>query len=184
VQVHAAELAPEDIEANQPLTVVRRTIRDCARTMPLLHGVVLLDGVIRNELASMPQLRTMADTATGRGSGALRRAVGYVDAMCGSRLETIVRLLLELLPGVTWETQVWIPGVGPVDFLVNGWLVLEPDGFAFHSNREHYRRDRRRGNRLAEDRFVQLRLTYEDVMYRRSALLRQIARVLANGPRH
>ena len=179
VRVYAADLAPEDLELNQPLTAVRRTVRDCARVMPLLPGVVLLDGVVRDERLAMATLHAMASTASGRGSAALRRAVAYVDAMAGSRLETVMRLLLELLPGITWETQVWIPGIGPVDFLVNGWLVLEPDGFEFHSNRAHYRRDRRRGNGLAERSFVQLRFTYEDLMYRRSAVLRQISRVLA-----
>lgn len=179
VRVHAADLALEDVEINQPLTTVHRTVRDCARTMPLLPGVVLLDGVLRDERLVMADLHALANSATGRGSGALRRAVAYVDALAGSRLETIMRLLLELLPGIAWETQVWIPGIGPVDFLVNGWLVLEPDGFQFHSNRAHYRRDRRRGNGLAEGCFVQLRFTYEDLMFRRRAVLGQIARVLA-----
>lgn len=179
VRVYAAGLAPEDMESNQPLTTVHRTVRDCARTMPLLPGVVLLDGVVRDDRLTMSDLYAMANSATGRGSAALRRAVAYVDALAGSRLETIMRLLLDLLPGITWETQVWIPGIGPVDFLVNGWLVLEPDGFQFHSNREHYRRDRRRGNGLAEGSFVQLRFTYEDLMFQRWAVLRQIARVLA-----
>ncbi len=160
---------------------MRRTVRDCARTFPVLHGVVLLDGVIRAELLGMPDLQAMADSATGPGSTALRRAVGYVDALSGSRLETTMRLMLELL-SVSYETQVWIEGVGPVDFLVNGWLVLEPDGFAFHSNREHYRRDRRRGNTLAVCRFVQLRFTYEDLTLHRAASLRQIARVVEMGP--
>lgn len=179
VRAYAADLSPMDVEINQPLTTVHRTVRDCARVMPLLHGLVLLDGVVRDERLTLADLHDMSNSATGRGSGALRRAVAYVDAMAGSRLETIMRLLLELLPGITWETQVWIPGIGPVDFLVNGWLVLEPDGFAFHSNRADYRRDRRRGNGLAEGRFVLLRFTYEDLMFRRSAVLSQIARVLA-----
>ncbi|HUR76141.1 MAG TPA: hypothetical protein VMZ00_17785 [Sporichthya sp.] len=183
VQVYAADLAPEDREINHPITTVRRTVRDCARTMPVLHGVVLLDGVVRDERMSVADLREMADAAIGPGATAIRQAVGYVDAMCGSCLETILRLLLELVRGVTWETQVWIPGIGPVDFLVNGWLVLEPDGFAFHSNREHYRRDRKRWNGLTEGCFVTLRFTYEDLMYRRRAVLRQITRVLAAGPR-
>lgn len=117
VQVHSAALAPEDTEIDQPLTTIRRTVRDCARTMPRLESVVLLDGV------------------------------------------------------------------GPVDFLVNGWLIIEPDGFAFHSNREHYRRDRRRGNTIAERPLVQLRFTYEDLTFHRGATLRQLLRVLEAGPR-
>ncbi len=67
--------------------------------------------------------------------------------------------------------------------LVNGWLILEADGFAFHSNREHYRRDRKRGNGAAERRLVQLRFTWEDLHFRRSVVLQQIVRVLEAGPR-
>lgn len=43
VRVYASRLAPKDREINQPITSLRRTVRDCARTMPLLHAVVLLD---------------------------------------------------------------------------------------------------------------------------------------------
>ncbi|MBA3743534.1 type IV toxin-antitoxin system AbiEi family antitoxin domain-containing protein [Sporichthya sp.] len=182
VRVYPANVAPEETEINQPITTVRRTVRDCVRTMPLLHGVVLLDGVVRDERLCMADLRTMAAEATGPGSTTLRRAVGHVDAMSGSGLETILRLLLELLP-VTFETQVWIDGVGLVDILVNGWLILEADGFAFHSNREHYRRDRKRGNGAAERRLGQLRFTWEDLHFRRSAVLQQIVRVLEADPR-
>lgn len=145
--------------------------------MPLLHAVILLDGVVRVALLSMADLRQMAQAASGRGSTRLRRAVAFVDALSGSPLETILRLLCELLD-VEIETQVWISGVGPVDILIDGWLILEADGFAFHSNREHYRRDRRRGNGAAEQRLVTLRFTWEDLHLRPLAALSQIVRTI------
>ncbi len=177
VLVHAADLAPEDVGLAQPITTLRRTVRDCARTMPLLHAVILLDGVVRAGLLSMADLRAMARTARGRGSARLRQAVGYVDALCGSPLETILRLLSEIL-FLDVQTQVWIEGVGPVDILVDGWLILEADGFAFHSNREHYRRDRRRANVAAEQLLVHLRFTWEDLQLRPLAVLGQIVRTV------
>lgn len=177
VVVYAADLAPEDIEVAQPVTTLRRTVRDCARTMPLLHAVILLDGVIRARLLTMADLRQMAQDARGRGSARLRRAVGFVDALCGSPLETVLRLACEVLC-LAMETQVWIPGVGPVDILLDGWLILEGDGFAFHSHREHYRRDRRRWNGSTEQRFVTLRFTWEDGFLRPLAALGLIVRTI------
>lgn len=76
------------------------------------------------------------------------------------------------------ETQVWIEGAGPVDILVDGWLILEGDGFAFHSNREHYRRDRSRGNVATEQALVTLRFTWEDLQFRPIAVLGQIVRTI------
>ena len=72
--------------------------------------------------------------------------------------------------------------MGPVDILIDGWLVLEGDGFEFHSNRADYRKDRRRGNRLALHGKVLLRFTYEDVRYHPLRTLAQIEAVLRLGP--
>ncbi len=177
VHVRAADLAPEDREPTQPITSLLRTVRDCARTMPLLHAVILLDGVVRDGRLSMTDLRHLAQTARGRGSARLRCAIGFVDALCGSPLETILRLLTEILL-LRVETQVWVEGAGPVDILVDRWLILEGDGFAFHSSRQHYRRDRSRGNVAAEQRLVTLRFTWEDLQFRPIAVLGQIVRTI------
>ena len=76
-----------------------------------------------------------------------------------------------------------MPGVGVVDMLLDGWLVLETDGFAFHSGTEDFARDRRRGNALADQGYVLLRFTYRDVVHRPEALVAQVLRVLAGGRR-
>ena len=64
--------------------------------------------------------------------------------------------------GVRVRCQVRIPGVGTVDFLVEEWLIVEGDGFEFHSDREAYRTDRRRGDRATIGNYGQLRFTSED----------------------
>jgi very-short-patch-repair endonuclease len=68
-----------------------------------------------------------------------------------------------------------------VDYVIDGWLVIETDGFEFHSNRAEYRKDRRRANALAERGYVLLRFTYEDIRFRPWAVLAQVAAVLARG---
>jgi very-short-patch-repair endonuclease len=61
---------------------------------------------------------------------------------------------------------VHLDGVGRVDLLVDGVLVVELDGFEHHSDRAHYRNDRRRANALTCLGLRLVRFTYEDVMHR------------------
>jgi very-short-patch-repair endonuclease len=61
-------------------------------------------------------------------------------------------------------------------------LIVEADGFAYHSDRESYRRDRERLNHLERLGWRVLRFTWEDVVSRPEyvtnlvgAVLRQVA---------
>jgi hypothetical protein len=47
-----------------------------------------------------------------------------VDAWSGAGAETLVRLMLRTV-GARFEPQVEVPGVGRVDVLVDGWLIVE-----------------------------------------------------------
>ena len=96
-------------------------------------------------------------------------------------MESVLRTLVSLLPCKV-SVQVRYRGVGKVDLVLDGWLVLEADGFEFHSNRAEYRNDRRRGNSLIEQRVVTLRFSYEDLQNRPWEVLAQIERVLKLGP--
>jgi very-short-patch-repair endonuclease len=73
--------------------------------------------------------------------------------------------------------------MSPVDFVIAGWLVVEADGYSYHSGRPEYRKDRNRANRLAELGMVLLRFTWEDLKFGPGRVLAQIARVLEAGPR-
>jgi very-short-patch-repair endonuclease len=180
VRVHRRPLPPADLEPWRPITAPLRTALDCGRSLPFCDAVVLLDSGLRLGKYTLAALLAAAKQARGNDTAALRRAVNHVDRMAGSGLETASRLLVELL-GRNIQSQVWIAGVGPVDLLVDGWLVIEADGFEFHSKREDYRKDRRRSNALAERGYVLLRLSFEDVKYRPAKVLAQIERVLAQG---
>lgn len=163
VRVHRAALLPDQVDARLPITTVLRTALDCGRSLPLPDAVVILDGAMRSGAVKSATLRAAADSARGHGAVALRRAVAHADALPGSPLESALRLLLSYLDA-DLQTQVKIPGVGPgpVDFVLDGWLVIEADGYEFHSNRESYRRDRSRGNGLAVRGYTLLRFTWED----------------------
>jgi very-short-patch-repair endonuclease len=82
--------------------------------------------------------------------------------------------------GWSVQSQVYIPDVGRVDLLIDGWLVIEIDGYAHHSSREQFRNDRRRANLLSEKGLVLLRFSYEDVMHRCAQMVAQIRFVHAS----
>ncbi|WP_169577162.1 endonuclease domain-containing protein [Sporichthya polymorpha] len=178
---HRARLRAADLPGFRPLTAPLRTALDCGRTMPLLDADVVLDSATHGGGVSLATLRTAADAARGHGAAALRQAVRFVDDLAESPLETVLRLLVVLL-GADVAIQVRFRGVGRVDIVLDGWLVIEADGFEFHSTRQQYREDRRRGNLLIERGTVVLRFSFEDVRFRLPGVLAQIERVWRLGP--
>lgn len=183
VRVHRVDLQPDQVDLRLLATNVWRTVLDCGRALPLPDAVVILDSALRRGWVKLADLRAAAESARGHGSAALRRAVAHADALSGSALESALRPLLVLLDA-TMETQVRIRGVpgGPVDFVLNGWLVVETDGYEFHRERADYRQDRARGNALAVRGYTLLRFTYEDVKGRPWWVLAQVQAVLERGP--
>lgn len=113
-----------------------------------------------------------------------RRRLRYlVDGRCESGPETFVRLLLRAL-GLRFECQVWIDGVGRVDFVVEGWLVIECDSRAHHGGWEAQVADRRRDLALAERGYATVRPVAADIFADTPALGRVIVAMLDRlGPR-
>ncbi|MGQ0843506.1 MAG: DUF559 domain-containing protein [Sporichthyaceae bacterium] len=179
VTVHRYDLSSHDVERGRPVTSPLRTLLDCGRALSLVEAVVVLDCALRRGVVDLATLEAAAEAARGHGSAALRRAVAHVDARSESALESVLRLLL-------WQTsarvvlQVRMNGLGRVDFVLDGWLVVEADGFAFHADRDSYRRDRRRANLLAVRGLVLLRFSYEDVRFRPDVVLEQVEALLAS----
>jgi very-short-patch-repair endonuclease len=174
VRVHRRNLDPA--EHDGVATGLLRTVVDCARELPLREAVVICDAALRVGLG-LAQLTEAVRRLRGPGATAARRALALCDPSAESALESCARLLLVGLGQV--QPQVCIPGVGRVDFLVDGWLVVEVDGFEFHSSRQEYREDRRRANALAARGFVVLRFSYEDVVHHPVAVIGIVQSVLA-----
>jgi len=80
-------------------------------------------------------------------------------AMTGMAFEPVLARLL-LFDGVLAD----VPGVGEVDMLVDDRLLLETDGYQFHSSKGDWANDRRREQRLIAQGRLWVRLTYDDVM--------------------
>ena len=101
-----------------------------------------------------------------------------VDGRAESGPETLVRLMLRAL-GCRVDLQVEFAGIGRVDLLVNGWLVVECDSREFHDSWEQQVKDRNRDLALAARGYVTLRLTAAQIMYRPADVLAALKGLLA-----
>lgn len=104
---------------------------------------------------------------------------GLIDARSGSGPETLVRLMLRSL-GLSFEVQVPIPGVGIVDFVVEGWLIIECDSEAHHSSWSAQRRDRRRDQEAAALGYATYRPIAEDIMWNPDSVLAALRGLVAS----
>ena len=114
-----------------------------------------------------------------RGTAALAKAIQTEPALTRSEAE---RAFLELIRAARLpepETNVRI-GRHEVDFLWRAQkLVVEVDGYAFHSSRSSFERDRRRDADLAATGIRVLRATWRQITGEREALAVTLARALA-----
>jgi very-short-patch-repair endonuclease len=182
--VHRADVSAADVESREGLrcTGPVRTVADLARVLPLAEAVVVADSALRNGAVELHDLAGMA-RATGRGAARLRAVAALVDAKSGSVLESLLRVLLHGagIPRPRTQYRIRDRGheVARVDFC---WpelrLVVEADGYAFHSSRDDYRRDRRRMNELERLGWRVLRFSWEDVTQRPDQVVAMVAACL------
>ncbi|OAN33649.1 type IV toxin-antitoxin system AbiEi family antitoxin domain-containing protein [Microbacterium sp. H83] len=81
-----------------------------------------------------------------------------------SGLESILRVRLHLL-GILLTAQVAIDGVGRVDFVLDGRLILEVDGRENHAGRDHRHRDLVRDAAASARGYETLRFDYAQVIH-------------------
>ena len=156
------------------LTTPDRTAADCARCLPRLDALVVLDSFLREGVNRADVLAHL----WGRGCGPAREVVRRADGRAESSGETVGRVVLEDA-GLQVEPQVRIRGVGRVDLLVEGRLVVEVDGFAYHSDRQRFAADRRRDAALLAMGYRVLRFTWMDVVTRPDYVVAMVRAVLA-----
>ncbi|GAA1941131.1 type IV toxin-antitoxin system AbiEi family antitoxin domain-containing protein [Microbacterium aoyamense] len=135
---------------------------------PVRASVATLDSALRSGLLREDDLDELFARIPQR-YAVLRR---LIDPRAESGPESLMRLILRGLR-CRFEPQVWIAGVGRVDFLVDGWLIVECDSRAHHW--ETRRQDLKRDQEAAARGYVTFRPLAEDIMWRpgevRAALL-------------
>lgn len=142
-----------------PLVSPAEVVACALHCLDELDAVCVADAALNRGDTTKEEVRNLLD---GRYSGEARRRLARADAAARSYLETRTRLCLREA-GLSVETGVVLPDVGEVDMLVEGWLVVETDGFEFHGTREGFVNDRHRDQRALAAGCVPVRLTHADV---------------------
>lgn len=100
-----------------------------------------------------------------------------INARSEAGQETVLRELI-LDAGLRCEIQVSIQGVGRVDLLVEGCVVVEADSQGFHKEWEQHIRDRTRDLLLAERGYLSLRVLYQHIMFEPETVIAAIRRLV------
>ena len=108
-----------------------------------------------------------------------RRRLQRTSSRARSPLETLARIQLRGA-GLDVVDGVEIGGVGEVDLLIAGWLVVELDGYEYHSDMWAFDQDRSRDRELARLGYTSIRFTANNV--RSGRIVDEVRRVLAAHP--
>ncbi|MFK3677245.1 hypothetical protein ACI2IP_05905 [Microbacterium sp. NPDC090218] len=143
------------------------------------EAVATIDSILHHGVMSWEEIVLVFETLPARFAPLL----AVVDASAASGPETYMRLILRAL-GVAYETQVFIEGVGYVDFVVEGWLIIECDSKEFHEGWQKQVEDRRRDVVAATRGYVTIRPLAADILRADSAVRLTVAAVIRElGPR-
>ncbi|MGF6822406.1 very-short-patch-repair endonuclease [Microbacterium sp. ZKA21] len=96
--------------------------------------------------------------------GTARWLVDIARADADSGLESLLRLRFHLL-GIRFDCQVTLDGVGRVDFVVAGRLIIEADGDENHGSSTKRHRDRVRDAAASDLGYETLRFDYAQIVH-------------------
>ena len=181
IQAHTAHLHPKDATRKHgiPVTSPARTLLDLATTASHNDLDRAVNEARVHQLVSDHSLNEQFSRyPRHRGTQSLKQAMRTEPALTRSEAE---RRALELIRAArlpTPKTNVHIHG-HEVDLL---WrqqrLVVEIDGYAFHSSRRSFERDRRKDRELAAAGYLILRITWRELTDERDAVVATLSAAL------
>lgn len=129
-----------------------------------------IDAALNRGLIARADLEQLTVTPASRASWLRENC----DPTCQSPPETFVRVAMREA-GLPVRSQVPVQGVGRVDFVVDGTVVVEIDGKTYHMNERSFWEDRRRDRVAQLGGLVALRYTREDVERDLAGLVAEVA---------
>jgi very-short-patch-repair endonuclease/predicted transcriptional regulator of viral defense system len=165
-----------------PLTSPARTLLDLSEVVSSRQLERAVEEAERRHLVGASRLHALLQRSPGRrGAAALRALLECTAGPTLTRSEAEERLLALVraarLPHP--ELNVRVAGC-EVDFLWrDAGLVVEVDGFAYHSTRAAFERDRRRDAKLQSAGFAVVRVTWRQILDEPEALVALLAQNLA-----
>lgn len=171
-------------------TAALRTVIDCARSITGDWGVVIADAALHRGLIDADELRIRARRIRRlHGAGRARALPDLCSPRSESPGESLLRLRLRGM-GLIPQEQVampWVEGNPRVDFLIDGWLVVEFDGQGKYLLGEdpaaaHWA-EKLRDGRLSDDGKVVVHVTWPE-LWSEPALRQRILSIHARGGRN
>lgn len=154
------------------LVGVEDALQHIATCLPHDEALAVWESAVRVEKLAPEYLRSIAWTST-----AARELAGAVTGLSDSGLETLLVSPLRRW-GVHLRQQVWLAG-RPVDILVGERLVIQIDGWQFHSSAAQRAKDIAHDAELRLRGYTVLRFGYAQVVHDRETVLRVIRRAIA-----
>jgi very-short-patch-repair endonuclease len=156
-------------EGNEYRIGVTDAIRQTFRCQHHYFAMATLENALHSQ--QLPQ------HAVGEIFASLPSSLQYLQKLLDSRAdsgqETVLRLIV-MEAGFACNFQVQVPGVGRVDLVVEGCIVVEADSRQFHDGWEAHARDRTRDAQLAALGYMSLRVLYRDIMFHPEQILLSI----------
>lgn len=148
----------------------------CLRCLPELDALCIVESAVVKGLIRQSFL---LENLGGQRDKSLRRIVRMIDPHAQSIVETVSRYHLRHAGYIT-QSQVFVPGAGRLDLMVDGVLGIEVDGKEYHSARTDFEEDRRRWNVYTVRGISVLRVTYPLLVHSPDKFLELVAGCLTN----
>ncbi|MEV1131682.1 DUF559 domain-containing protein [Agromyces sp. NPDC049794] len=168
--------APPSSRTPWRVGVVDALAQHLPRVTDPFHAVATLDSALNRRLVTAHDIDQLMQRMPRR----IRRLRKHLDGRAESGLESLLRMAIRAV-GWKVEVQVEISGVGRVDLVIDGWLVIEADGSAWHDDHEAVGRDRERNAALVRRGYRWHRFGYEQIISDLDGCIEVIAELLAGG---
>jgi very-short-patch-repair endonuclease len=185
IRIHRVKACdPRDLRAYHriPITSPGRTLIDVAARIPVreLEGAVA--EAMAKRLVTAAELDAVVERNRSRPGAARLRALLEDDRGPALTRSEAEKRMLDLIRKARLAPPAVNARVGgvEVDFLWRAQrVVVEVDGFQFHSSRLAFERDRHRDGELASRGFRVIRVTWRQIVNEPDALIRRLAQALA-----
>lgn len=192
IQVHRGAIGIEEIVELDGLhvTACERAVVETACTTSYEVGVVLGDAALRMQRTTREQLAAVVRRHRHwRGLPAAKAAVLFADGLSDSVGESRLRVLMANhgLPTPQLQVDIWDEAgrrIGRVDFLLDGWLVVEFDGaMKYGDGADVVVAEKWREDRLREHGYGVIRISWADLdrPYETAARIRRALSAYTNG---
>lgn len=133
------------------------------------HAVATLDSALNRGVIDTLELSEIFAALPSKH----RVLLPLIDGRAESGSETLMRLIARAL-GCSVVPQVRFDGVGRVDLLIDGWLVVECDSRGFHADWKQQVTDRERDLALARLGYATLRVTAAQIFHEPDKVARSL----------